>query len=385
VYTLADYLWMIADEARVAAYAGALQALVRPGTRVLEVGAGFGFFSVLAARAGAGRVDAVDTNPAIHLGPKIAAANGCADGIAFHFCDVTRLTLDQPADVLLIDVRGPTPFGCRSLEILMNVRDRLLRPGAAIIAARDMVMAAPVRTPAAFQREVQSVHSLRGVILDPVERVVYDTPMQCSIEPDDVLADGKPWLMLDYATIERTDHAGEACWEFDEAATVDGLGIWFTADVGGGYGFSTGPGRPGNVYRQIFIPFRSAVHLDGGERLRVGLSVRQVRHSYLWEWRGWVGREGVAERQVVQQNSLAEIVLDPAALPLTSPDAIPALGPRARALRDLLARIDGRRSISGLAAGLVEETPSLFVDPAAAAEFVSTWIAEAERLERGTD
>ena len=110
MYSLADYLWMIADDTRVSAYAAAIRGAVRPGDRVLEVGAGFGFFSVIAARAGASRVDAIDTNPAIHLGPGLAAANGCADRIRFHQVDAERLTLREKADLIVSDLRSRRAF-----------------------------------------------------------------------------------------------------------------------------------------------------------------------------------------------------------------------------------------------------------------------------------
>ena len=386
MYSLADYVWMIADGARVAAYAGAVRALVRPGDRVLEIGAGFGFFSVIAARAGAAHVDAVETNPAVHLGPRIAAANGCADRIAFHHLDVRRLALDAPADVLLIDARGPTPFGRRTLELIVDARTRLLRPGGTVIAECDTIFAAPARTPAVFAREVQQAHGREGVALDPVERVLYDTPMRCVVAPDDLLAEGVAWTTLDYRTIDRIDHSGGAAWIVDRDVRVDGLAVWFEADLGGGFTLSSAPGSAVVAYRQMFVPFRTPIDVPRGHRVAVTLSARALGDSYVWSWRTTLDRPGApGERTVVDQNSLAELVIDPAALPRTSPDVRPLAGARGRALQRLLSLMDGRHTLAALAGTLRDEMPALFPDAASAETFAAEWARGADRLERGVD
>lgn len=386
MYSLSDYLWMIADGARASAYAAALRACVRPGDRVLEVGTGFGFFAVIAAQSGAAHVEAVDTNPAIHLGSRVAAANGCADRITFHHRDISTVTLAEPADVLLIDVRGPTPFGVRSLETVIGTRDRLLARGGRIIARADRVFVAPARTPAAVRREVHAAHGREGIDLAPVERVIFDTPVRCPVAAEDVLADGECWTTLDYGTIGSTGASGPVRWAFDRATTVDGLAVWFEADLADGVSFSTRPGGSVSAYRQMFIPFRDTVAIDAGDRLHVDLSAHQVRESYLWSWRGCRIPAGSSDRQlVVDQNSLAEIVLDPSALLHTSPDAVPSLGPRGAALSDLLLRIDGKRTIEALAAGLLEDQPGAFASRDSAREFVAAWIGRLDRTERGND
>jgi protein arginine N-methyltransferase 1 len=377
VYRVGDYLWMLADRARVEAYAGAIRSLVKPGDRVLELGTGVGFFSVLGIRAGAAHVDAVDTNPAVHLGPRVAAANGCADHIAFHAGDARSLALPAAADVLLADLRGPTPFCAGSIETFIDARRRLLRPGGTVIAMRDTLYAAPARSPLAFRRDVVAPLQRNDVSLEPVARVVYDAPQRGRVAADDLLAPAASWLTLDYRTVDTTEHGGGASWEFGRPVTISGLAVWFDSDLGGGFGFSTAPGNETSVYGQLFLPFRKVVDLAPGDSLRIRIDLHLAGHDYVWVWRAWTRSPGQNdERLVVDQNSLAEIVIDPAALPATAETCVPSLGASGRALRLVLERIEQGQSIGEVATQLRRDQPDAFSSRARALAFVSRWVAE---------
>jgi SAM-dependent methyltransferase len=77
------YYHMLVDPLKMEAYVRALERNIRPGMRVLDVGAGLGIFSVLAARLGAERVWAVESRPILSTAEALARDNGVADRIDF--------------------------------------------------------------------------------------------------------------------------------------------------------------------------------------------------------------------------------------------------------------------------------------------------------------
>src|SRR5260370_8838575 len=142
MYSLRAYGDMISDRGRVDAYANAIARAVRPGDVLVEIGCGPGVVGLVACRAGAARVYAIETEDVGHLAKQLASANGLAERIKFLQSDSRRTELPERVDVIVSDIRGTLPLFEHAIPSLEDARQRLLAPGGILIRQRDTLMAA---------------------------------------------------------------------------------------------------------------------------------------------------------------------------------------------------------------------------------------------------
>jgi protein arginine N-methyltransferase 1 len=112
MYSLEQFANMFSDPLRMDAYRGAIAKYVQPGNVVVDLGCGPGVFALLACKAGARRVYAIDLNGVVDFGRHLAAANGVADRVHFLCGDSRQVELPERADVIVSDVRGGIAPSC---------------------------------------------------------------------------------------------------------------------------------------------------------------------------------------------------------------------------------------------------------------------------------
>src|SRR5438132_12369420 len=129
---LDEHRLYLADTARVSAFQRAIEEVVTPGDVVLDLCAGTGILGLMACRAGAKRVYAVDEGPIVGLAREVAKANGFQDRITHIKGLSTRVALPEIVDVVLADQIGR--FGLESgiPESFADVRVRFLNTGAVL-------------------------------------------------------------------------------------------------------------------------------------------------------------------------------------------------------------------------------------------------------------
>lgn len=361
-YSLTSYGHMILASSRMQAYADALKNAITPGCTVLDLGAATGIFSLLACQYGAGHVHAVEPDNSILLGPSMAKANGYEGRISFHQTLSTRLTLDQPADVVISDLRGVMPLFEMHIPAILDARQRLLAPGGTLIPRADTIHGALVQSPELYRDYHEPwVENAYGLNLSAAHGLVTNTWKRVRVKPEELLTHACVWATLDYRTIEHTDIAATLSFVMDRPGTAHGLAMWFDGDLGNGRGFSNAPDEQPLVYAQAFFPLQSPVELVVGDRIALTVRANLVGGDYIWSWDTLVTSAAGKVKANLRQSTFYGSPLSPALLKFHQPNYVPTPSSASEVEMVCLGLIDGKRTLGDIAQRLHEQFPQRFM------------------------
>ena len=361
MYSLAGYGEMIADRVRRQAYVDAMERVIRPGCVVLEIGTGPGVFAIYAARLGARKIYAVESNDVIQIGRQLAAANGLDDRVEFLQGLSTDLDLPEKADVILSDLRGLLPLFGNHLDSIIDARQRLLEPGGILIPQQDSLWASVVTAEDLYLALGRGwrEHEFDLDLSLPLG-LVTNTIRKASFEADQCLVEPRQWAVLDYRSVNASSNfSGRANWVIGRAGCAHGLAVWFDTILTADIGFSNAPGRQELIYGRAFFPFPKPIELLPGDCIAVDLAAVLVGEDYVWRWETVVEAvSGVCTR--FEQSSFEGLTLSPTTLRKRAADYMPELSEDGEMVRFVLDRMDGKTSLETIARALQAACPTRF-------------------------
>jgi len=360
MYSLFDYGEMLADSRRCHAYSKAISASIRPGDTVLEIGCGPGLFSLLACRAGARRVYAIDSEEIVHDARELAAANGFADRIEFLHSDSRKVKLPEQMNVIISDIRGSLPLFDHAVASIEDARQRFLSPGGIMIPERDILKAAIIDASEYYSRLTSPWRTCEsGIDLSRSLLLILNLCYTTNFKAHQLLTESKSWGVLDYQSGAAANAAADFCFKVAQAGTAHGICVWFETQLFDGIGFSTAPSDTRGVYGQRFFPWPQAVSLQAGQEIQVRLHADLVGEDYVWRWETEVGALGGAALHF-QQSTFQGANFTPHALRRREADFVPVLSEEGRADRWLLETMDGRTSLQQMAQAAAQRFPAVF-------------------------
>jgi protein arginine N-methyltransferase 1 len=229
---------------------------------------------MLACRAGAAKVYAVDHGPIIELARELVRANGMEDRVELLRGRSQRLALPEAVDVLLADQMAPFGVGAGLLPSFSDAERRWLKPGGVSIPGALELWIAPVSHLEGYERVSFWSSAPHGLKLDPVRARAANAPQVVSLGEPALLAGGacalrfsRPWTRAG----RRRDRVQLRC---RRAGTVHGLVGWFVAELAKDVLISNGPGDHGHIRReQLFLPLDEPLDLERDDLLDVELQL----------------------------------------------------------------------------------------------------------------
>ena len=293
MYTLKSFGDMIADSARFNAYAEAIARCVRPGNVVVEIGCGPAVFSLLACRAGARHVYAIDTEDIVATARQIATANGFADRIQFFQSDSRKTELPERANVIISDIRGVLPLFSGGIASLKDARQRFLAPGGLLIPRRDVLKAALVEAQQFYSElTLPWRESVKESELSVPLKMVLNTPHSSRIKPEQLMSETKNFCSLDYAGNPAINASAKLNFSASRSGNAHGIALWFETELCDGIGFSSGPESAVTIYGHLFLPWLEPVSLQEGQQVSAQLHANLIGKDYLWRWETEISPQG---------------------------------------------------------------------------------------------
>ena len=284
---------MICDRVRTEAFERAINAVVRPGDVVLDVGAGSGILSLFAARAGAARVYAVERTTVAVLAADLADANGFGDVIEVIHGDLMDIELPEKVDVIVSEWLGGFGIDEGMLTPVIVARDRWLKPGGVMIPASVTAWAGLVHDrylsdTVDFLRERPYGLDLGLLVETTVNEISYSGTFRHLAAADSRSQPGLLWT-TDAHTIPlelaRAPHEAEVTLEVHDAGTANALALWFSAELAPGVSLSIGPGDPPTHWGMTTAPLRWAIDL--APPMSVRARVRTALAQPMGTWTRW--------------------------------------------------------------------------------------------------
>lgn len=266
---------MVSDRRRTQAFCRAVERVVEPGMRVLDVGCGTGILALAAARAGA-QVVAIDRADVVRSAARVAKANGMQSHIRFLEGDVRGLEGER-FDGIVSEWLGNFAFVEDMWSDVADARDRMLEPGGWMLPERVRLWLAPVDDSVLFYGDGPGAwtESVEGFDFSPLEQAELDQGLAHQLRVDRAALVADPVCLLDLdlttASMDAATCEGELEFRFQRPAFVHGFVGWFDVCLAGEW-FSTGPDHPETHWAQTYLPTSPGPSTSWTQPLRWTLS-----------------------------------------------------------------------------------------------------------------
>lgn len=364
---LDDHIGYLKDARRQALFEDAVGAAVKDGDSVVDLGCGTGVLGLLALRAGARHVYAIEHSAIIDVARETIERAGFGDKVSFFRGNSLRVDLPERVDVVICDHVGYFGIDYRIIETLDDARRRFLKPAGLLIPAALTLRLAAVETRAGRER----VNRWRTHPVPPEFHWLREVDVnQChamSFEPEAILGSPASLSTIDFGTDNPDYFRWTADLQISRNGVVDGLAGWFDCDLTAGVRMTNSPLVNGAIARpQSYFPISEPISVNQGEVIYASVQTRPADAMIAWTV------EFPATGRSFSHSSWQGTTYSAEAMRRASPMRIPMVGAQNRARMIVMGYCDGIRTAQEIEEVVLEEHPNLLPTKNAIRQHVQT-------------
>jgi len=286
---ITDYRVMASDKVRVEVFRRGIEAVVKPGDVVVDIGCGLGTYAVFACRAGARKVYAVERSDVIIAARQVAKASGCGGRIEFVHGDALSVELPEKADLAITEDFSVVFADPDTERLVSSVRRRLLRKNGRFVPESAAVCAAPVTCRNVYEkldRLGASADKVCGVDFSATREMAMNSIARAWFRPSQLMGAPKRVHGVEFAAGTPFEFDATLRFRAPKTALVHGVAVWFDALLAPRIRLSNAPGAPRTLWGQGFLPLTRPMRAKKGAAVAVALAARRSRDRdrLWWQW-----------------------------------------------------------------------------------------------------
>jgi 2-polyprenyl-3-methyl-5-hydroxy-6-metoxy-1,4-benzoquinol methylase len=362
---LAEHHSYLSDSIRLKRFKSAIERIVKPGDRVVDVGCGFGVLGLLCLRAGAARVWGIESTGAIEIARESLARAGLGDRYVCIRGKSHHIDVPEPVDVVICDHVGCFGFDYEIIDTLQDARKRFLKPGGKIVPSCIKLLMGAIES--ADCRKAAEAWSGETI---PVEyhwlrEYGINTKYSRSTKGEELLSEPATLGTIDLGADNADFLSFETELRVSRDGVVDGLAGWFECELAEGIWMTNSPCSDSALQRnQVFLPVDQSLDVKSGERLKISVMTRPIDGIISWSI------EAPSSGSRFAHSTWKSLVLTGESIMRSQPDRVPRLSRLGQARKIVLEFCDGKRTIREIEQAVLREHPHLLPSRSEISRFV---------------
>jgi protein arginine N-methyltransferase 1 len=307
----------------------------------------------------------------IDLVPQFAADNGLRDRIIARKGLSSDVQIPEKADVMIASMLDAFGIDNNLLAIVVDARERLLKPGGAIIPQAVQLSYCPVELPEWYKANIDCWNTPHlGFSFRAARARAANQAGSGKITKESLLAAPESFdeIILTAANVAKV--AARGSFRIERPGVLHALAGWFRATMAEGIFCSNSPLDPTPLpWNLALLPIHRPAAVAAGDRVDIAIRADTLRQSMIWSWDVWLYGPDGTPRAEFHQSTFFGLFLE--GLRKYGSGSVPSLSERGRAELAVLELCDGKRSMGEIAETILRGFPQMFETEPAAQTFAA--------------